>query len=134
LRPKRPYPAPKASATAAQPGAEALRLSAEVGTYVKAIKKSLARPPAQVKRQTSRSGAPMSVRSADVRKKRDNVLKLVAEGLVTFDVAANTLRDIEGELATVDAADAEFKASLTQDTAENRQGALAFVEQVSDEW
>ena len=54
--------------------------------------------------------------------------------MVTFDVAANTLREIEGELATVDAADAEFKAALTQDTAENRQGALAFVEQVSNEW
>jgi hypothetical protein len=57
----------------------------------------------------------------------------VAEGLVTFEVATNTLREIEGEMATVDAADAEFKASLTQDTAKNRQGAIAFVEQVSDE-
>lgn len=58
----------------------------------------------------------------------------MAEGLVTFDAAASTLRDIESELAGVDAAGAEFKASLTQDTAENRKGALAFVEQVADAW
>jgi hypothetical protein len=31
-------------------------------------------------------------------------------------------------------AEAEFKASLREDTAENRRGALAYVEQVADEW
>jgi hypothetical protein len=104
------------------------QINREIGVALKAIKKGLARSPAQSKRPD------FEKRRADVRKKRDNVVKLVAEGLVTFDAAANTLRDIESELAGVDAAEAEFNASLTQDTAENRKGALAFVERVSDEW
>lgn len=103
-------------------------LAREAATYVKAIRKALARDPVQVKRPD------FDKRRSDIRAKRDNVLKLVAEGLATFEAAANTLRGIESELAGVDAAEAEFNASLTQDTPENRKGALVFVEQVADEW
>lgn len=103
-------------------------MAREVGVFLKSIKKALGRPPAQIKKPD------FEKRRADVHRKRDNVLKLVAEGLVTFDAAANTLREIENELASVDAAAAEFNAALTQDTSENRRGALTFIEQVSDEW
>jgi DNA invertase Pin-like site-specific DNA recombinase len=103
-------------------------LARQVGAYLKAIRKALARPPAQVKKPD------FEKRRADVRRKRDNILRLVAHGDTTFEHAANILREIETELAEVDAAAAEFDASLTQDTAENRKGALAFVDQVWDEW
>jgi hypothetical protein len=100
----------------------------DVGIFVKTIKKALVRPPAQIKKPD------FEKRRSDVHRKRDNVLKLVAEGLVTFDAAAKTLREIENEIAGVDAAAAEYNAALTQDTSANRKGALAFIEQVSDEW
>jgi hypothetical protein len=103
-------------------------LPREVATFLKSIRKALGRSPAQIKKPD------FEKRRADVHRKRDNVLKLVAEEIVTFDAAANTLREIESELAGVDAAAAEFNAALTQDTSENRKGALAFIEQVSDEW
>lgn len=103
-------------------------LEKEIGACLKTLQKSLARPPVQPKRPD------FAKRRADVAQKRDNVLRLVAENLVTFEGATKTLRDIENELADVDAAEAEFNASLTEDTAGNRKGALAFVHQVADEW
>lgn len=103
-------------------------LARQVGAYLKAAQKALARPPAQVKKPD------FGRHRADVRKKRDNILRLVAAEKTTFEYAANVLREIEAELAEVDAAAAEFDAVLTQDTAENRKGALAFVDQVWDEW
>jgi hypothetical protein len=103
-------------------------LTAEIGAYLKSAKRALARPPAQVERPD------FEKRRADVTRKRDNVLRLVAEGHATIADAAKTLREIDDERAVIDATEAEFKACLTEDTVEHRRGALVFVEQVAEEW
>jgi hypothetical protein len=91
-------------------------------------KKALGCPPAVVK-------APdFDERRATVVKKRERVIKLVAENLIGFDAATGTLKEIERELGTIDAAEGEHKASLSQDTIENRKGARDFIERATDEW
>jgi hypothetical protein len=91
-------------------------LTKEIGVYVKSIRKALARPPAHVKRPD------FERQRIAIINGRENVLRLVAAGETTFEAATRALRDAEDKLATLDAAETEFKASLTDDTAENRRG------------
>jgi DNA invertase Pin-like site-specific DNA recombinase len=101
---------------------------ARVIAYLKVAQKSLGRPPAAVKPPD------FDERRAVVVKKRERVIKLVAENLIGFDAATSTLKEIEREMGTIDAEEGEHKASLSQDTVENRKGARDFLERVSDEW
>ena len=97
-------------------------------TFLKAITKALAHPPTPIKKPA------FDAQRAAVRQKRDRVIKLVAENITTLEAATNTLHEIDVQLGLIDAGEAEHKASLTQDTAENRHGAKAYFVQVLDEW
>jgi DNA invertase Pin-like site-specific DNA recombinase len=103
-------------------------LTQQTVTFLKAITKALAHPPAPIKKPA------FDTQRTAIRQKRDRVIKLVAENITTLEAAANTLHEIDVHLGLIDAAEAEHRASLSQDTAENRNGAKAYVVQVLDEW
>jgi DNA invertase Pin-like site-specific DNA recombinase len=99
-----------------------------VAAFLKTAPKSLSRPPAAVSRPN------FEERRAAAIKKRERVIKLVAENLIAFEAATSTLKEIEREMSEIDAAEGEHQASLSQDTAENRKGARNFIEQAAEEW
>jgi hypothetical protein len=99
-----------------------------MAVYLKAARKALARPPAAV------SLPNFDDRRATVVKKRERVIKLVAENLIGFDAATSTLKEIDREMSAIDAAEGEHKASLSQDTVDNRNGARDFIERITEEW
>jgi DNA invertase Pin-like site-specific DNA recombinase len=103
-------------------------IQAQMAVYLKAAKKALARPPAAV------SLPNFDDQRATVVKKRERVIKLVAENLIAFDAATSTLKEIDREMSTIDAAEGEHKASLSQDTVDNRNGARDFIERTMEEW
>lgn len=103
-------------------------LTKQVRNFLKVIAKALGRPPVLVKRPD------FDGQRAAIRKKRERVIKLVAENLTTFDAAAGALQEIENELGLIDAAEAEHRATLTQDTVANRKGAETYIAAVADEW
>jgi hypothetical protein len=65
---------------------------------------------------------------------RKNVVDAIAAGVLSLSDAKDKLGEIDDNLATLNAAEMEFDASVAHDTPDARSAAKAYVQQIEIEW